>query len=106
VALHLEIDEIGNRHEDDDGRIAHIQQSMGVTESWLVRFSTKCTGDRPSCVKRKKLNNGNTAMQRVDGPEWDERMEKLTNVVRQIYQQIVLGQSPEAETWKTMLFFD
>jgi hypothetical protein len=106
TAVHLEIDEHGNQHEDDDNRVARIQSSMSVTDSWLVRYNTGSTATRLSSVKRRKLSNGNPYWERSKDDEWDRRISILVQTIKGIHERIVNGESPTIDTWKTKLFFD
>jgi hypothetical protein len=105
-AIHLEIDEDGDRHEDNDERVAQLQECMNVSESWLIRYNSGATTDRPSSVTRKRLSDGNFVYQRCTGPEWDLRMTELVAKISEIHAHIVGGESPEASNWKSKLFFN
>jgi hypothetical protein len=104
ITLHLEVDEDGAQHEDDDSRVAVLQCSMGAHESWLVRFNTAKTVDRPTSVRRKRLSNGNHTFERA-GDEWEYRMHLLCEKLRNICTCIANGDSPSTDDWKTKLFF-
>jgi hypothetical protein len=106
VAVHLEIDENGDRHEDNDHRVAQIQNSMNVQDSWLIRYNSGSTYERKSSVQRKRLSNGNTVYQRSKSDEWDLRMDTLVQTLTAIYNKIKAGESPTETDWKTKLFFN
>ena len=105
VSLHLEIDENGDCHEDNDTRIAQIQENFDVKESWLVRYNSGPTRERDSSVRRV-IRHGHPAIERSVGTEWDERIQMLVSTLQRIYDLIVAGISPSEDNWKTRLFFD
>jgi hypothetical protein len=105
VGLHLEIDEQGNSHEDNDTRVADIQQGFDCDELWLIRFNPDKGQDDPTpCVKVRKDKNGDRVYQAEEG-EFERRMRILTSTILKIYNRILAGEVPSEETWKTMLFF-
>lgn len=105
-ALHLEVDESGKEHEDDDARVAEIHGGDEAGASWLVRFNPGPSADgRPACVRRKVTADGDKKYERADGPEWDHRMRALAEVVRDRCGKMRQGREPTAEDWKVKLFF-
>jgi hypothetical protein len=105
VGLHLEIDEGGKSHEDDDTRVADIQQGFDCDELWLIRFNPdKGRNDPQACMKVRLDQNGDRVYKRVK-VEFDRRMDVLTSTVLEVYNRILDGEEPTEETWKTMLFF-
>jgi hypothetical protein len=104
VGLHLEIDEQGKKHEDNDTRVADIQQGYDCDELWLVRFNPDIGKSDPTACMTVTHRGGERLYQAVDG-EFERRMGILTNTVLQIYNRILDGEVPTEETWKTKLFF-
>ena len=54
--------------------IAHIQENMGVTESWLVRYNSGQTNGTKTSVYHKRLRNGDYTIHRSNCSEWDEHI--------------------------------
>jgi hypothetical protein len=106
ASIHLEIDEHGKAHEDNDSRIAEIHNGLQTKWSWLVRFNPGPSSDgRSACVVRRVRANGDRYFERADGPEWDHRMNDLKNAITEIYHNISQQQAPTEDTWKVKLFF-
>jgi hypothetical protein len=106
VTIHLEVDEIGNRHEDSDDRVVVIHNNLQSEHSWLVRFNPGPSSDgRPACVVRKQLANGDRRYERAPGPEWEHRMSVLSAHIANIYSSVQRGEEPKESNWKSKLFF-
>lgn len=106
VTLHLEVDESGKRHEDNEGRVAMIQGSMLADMSWLIRFNPGRSSDgRPPCVILKKEVDGTRKYEKAKGNEWDHRMTVLADLVRDVCRKIDMREEPTIENWKQKLFF-
>lgn len=98
VLLHVEIDERGSIHEDDDGRLASIlsaaQHAHG--DNIIHRVIRFCP-DR--AVQKLILSNGETAWQR--SRKFDEMMDEFERIAR----IAVVGDDIGEEGWKAYLFF-
>jgi hypothetical protein len=106
ASIHLEIDEQGQEHEDNDSRIAEIHNGLQTKWSWLVRFNPGPSSDgRSACVVRRTRDNGDRFFEKADGPEWDHRMNDLKKVMVEICNNISQKQAPTEDTWKLKLFF-
>jgi hypothetical protein len=91
-AIHLEIDEDGNAHEDDDTRIASFQTVLGVDYHYLIRVNTK------GCVYK------------IDGkyyplPGFTRRVSEMCKYLFRAYTWMVNCRVPDSNTWKVKIGF-
>jgi len=108
IGIHLEIDEHGIDHEDDDHRVAEIHTASGMDGTLLIRFNPdeyvdEAGNEVSSCFRRFRLCTGDP---RLEGtPEFGRRMDVLEEVMHQKLRQAEAGEVPTQENWKTQLFF-
>ena len=91
--LHIEIDEDGDSHEDDDQRIVAIHSASNKKNHVCIRFNPDKSKDgSPPCLKRTTLSNG---MSVYSGTpiEWEKRMNILVPEVRQAYENALVYKS-------------
>ena len=84
--LHIEIDEGGIIHEDDDQRLAEIHSASNKRNHACIRFNPDESIDgSPPCMKRKRLSNGEYVYDK-NTKEWNKRMDVLIQTVRNAYE--------------------
>jgi len=108
IGIHLETDEHGLDHEDDDHRIAQIHSASGMDGTFLIRFNPDEYVDADgnevlSCFRRFRLSTGDPRLEAT--PEFTRRMDLLEEVLRQVLQKAEAGAVPKHDDWKTQLFF-
>ena len=103
--LHLEVDEGGNAHEDDDGRLAAIFASSEMRFHRVIRINVDQdhTGGTSGSFKRVRLQgSGELAWQGT--AEFTRRMQTLEFVLRDAISKAEAGIEPGKES-KIKLFF-
>ena len=101
--IHVEIDECGDEHEDDEERIIGIHAASGCDKHVLIRFNPDKSSDgSPSCLRRVQLKSGDVAFSNNTN-EWDKRIPVLVKHVREAFQKSIEG--IEVVPWKCRLFF-
>jgi hypothetical protein len=108
IGIHLEIDEHGLDHEDDDHRVAEIHSASGMDGTFLTRFNPDEYVDaqgnaRESCFRRFRLPTGDPRIKAT--PEFGPRMDVLEAELRRVLQAAEAGAVPDTDNWKTQLFF-
>jgi len=101
--IHVEVDENGERHEDDTERIIGIHAASNLPNHVLIRFNPDKTSDgyKP-CLKKTKLRNGDNAYKR-HLPEWERRIPVLIDAVTKAFREAL--ENVEVTTGKRKLFF-
>jgi len=90
--LHIEIDEGGIKHEDDDHRLAEIHSASNKKNHVCIRFNPdKSIDGSPPCME-KKIQNGEPVYTKND-KEWDKRMNILIPIVRNAYEDALVNKS-------------
>jgi len=107
IGIHLEIDERGLDHEDDDHRVAEIHTASGMDGTFLIRFnpdeySNKDGNKVSSCFRHIRLATGPRLRAT---PEFKRRMDILEDVMYEKLWHAEAGEVPSQESWKTRLFF-
>ena len=101
--IHVEIDEDGKAHEDDEERVIGIHAASGCSRHVLIRFNPdKSSSGRPSCLRRVNLKSGQVALN-TNQKEWDVRIPVLVKHVKEAYQKSIEG--IDVVPWKYKLFF-
>ena len=91
--LHIEIDEDGINHEDDDQRLAEIHSASNKKNHVCIRFNPdKSINGSPPCMKKITLKNGESVYNK-DPKEWDRRMNKLIPELRNAYEDALVNKS-------------
>ena len=91
--LHIEIDEDGIIHEDDDQRLVEIHSASNKKNHVCIRFNPDESIDgSPPCMKKITLKNGEPVYDK-DPDEWDKRMNILIPIVRNAYEDAVANKS-------------
>ena len=91
--LHIEIDEDGINHEDDDQRLAEIHSASNKKNHVCIRFNPDKSKDgSPPCMKKITLKNGEPVYDK-DPDEWDKRMNILIPIVRNAYEDSLVNKS-------------
>ena len=91
--LHIEIDEDGINHEDDDQRLAEIHSASNKKNHVCIRFNPdKSINGSPPCMKKITLKNGESVYDK-DPKEWDRRMNKLIPELRNVYEDALVNKS-------------
>ena len=91
--LHIEIDEDGINHEDDDQRLAEIHSASNKKNHVCIRFNPDKSKDgSPPCMKKITLKNGEPVYDK-DPDEWDKRMNILIPIVRNAYEDAMANKS-------------
>jgi ferredoxin len=97
-SMHLEIDENGEEHEDDDTRVADIQKAIDSQIHYLVRVNTK------GCTRRKRLANGEFHYVGVE-PAFSDRVGEMCEELMRVWELVRSGVPPDEDDWKTMVGF-
>ena len=101
--IHVEIDENGEKHEDDMERIVSIHVASGRLYHVLIRFNPDKTSDGdPPCLKKIHLYNGDRAYNKHIS-EWDRRIPVLIESVRRAFNEAL--ENKIVSTGKRKLFF-
>lgn len=101
--IHIEIDEQGGSHEDDQNRIIEIHSASNLKNHILIRFNPDSTSDGDvSCFKRANLRNGDKAF-RMHEPEWNKRIPVLIENVRDALNEAL--ENKNVTCGKGKLFF-
>jgi len=108
IGVHIEIDEHGLDHEDDDHRVAQIHAASGMDGTYLMRFNPDeyldVDGNTvPSCFRRIRLPTGDPRLEAT--PEFERRMDIFETEFRHVLQKAEEGVVPGENNWKTQLFF-
>jgi len=91
--LHIEIDEDGIIHEDDDQRLIEIHSASNKKNHVCIRFNPDESIDgSPPCMKKITLKNGEPVYDK-DPDEWDRRMNILIPIVRNAYEDAMANKS-------------
>ena len=91
--LHIEIDEDGIIHEDDDQRIVEIHSASNKKNHVCIRFNPdKSIDGSPPCMKKITLSTGESVYDK-NPREWDRRMNKLIPEVRNAYEDALANKS-------------
>ena len=91
--LHIEIDEGGVNHEDDDHRLVEIHSASNKKYHVCIRFNTdKSIDGSPPCMKKITLSTGESVYDK-DTEEWGKRMNKLIQEVRNAYEDAMTNKS-------------
>ena len=91
--LHIEIDEDGYSHEDDDQRIVEIHSASNKKNHVCIRFNPDKSKDgSPPCMKKIRLSNGEYVYNK-DSVEWEKRMGILIPKVRNAYENALVDES-------------
>ena len=91
--LHIEIDEGGVNHEDDDHRLVEIHSASNKKYHVCIRFNTdKSIDGSPPCMKKIMLSTGESVYDKYT-EEWDRRMNKLIPEVRNAYEDAMANKS-------------
>jgi len=109
VGIHVEIDEHGGKHEDDEHRVAEIHAASGMDGTYLVRFNPDEYSDVdgitiPSCFRRLRLSTGEPRLEATS--EFGRRVDSLETELRNVLRKAEAGKIPDEHDWKTRLFFD
>ena len=91
--LHIEIDEDGINHEDDDQRLAEIHSASNKKNHVCIRFNPDKSKDgSPPCMKQVTLTNGESVYSKEE-KEWNKRMNKLIPELRNAYEDALVNKS-------------
>ena len=91
--LHIEIDEGGIIHEDDDQRIVEIHSASNKKNHVCIRFNPdKSIDGSPPCMKQITLPNGESVYDK-NHKEWNKRMNILIPEVRNAYEDALVNKS-------------
>ena len=101
--IHVEVDEEGDDHEDNNLRIVDIHAASGLKNHVLIRFNPDRTrdGEEP-CLKRTNMPNGDQVY-RLYEPEWNRRIPVLIDNVREAFNDAL--ENIDVNTKKRKLFF-
>ena len=91
--LHIEIDEGGINHEDEDQRIVEIHSASNKKNHVCIRFNPdkSIDGSLP-CMKQIMLSNGESVYDK-NPKEWNKRMNILIPEVRNAYKNALVNKS-------------
>jgi len=91
--IHIEVDEDGEGHEDNDERIVGIHSASNCKNHVCIRFNPddSYSGNTP-CLKVRQLCNGEPVYERCP-IEWDRRMSILIPEVRAAYENALNSKS-------------
>lgn len=102
--LHIEIDEEGDEHEDNEERIVGIHAASGCQNHICIRFNPDKTSEGdPSCMKQTILSSGDKVFQKNER-EWNRRIPLLVEEVRLSFQNC-LDPTRDVICGKRMLCF-
>ena len=91
--LHIEIDEYGSEHEDDDHRISEIHSASNKKNHVCIRFNPdKGSDGSPPCLKKVQLSTGESVYNK-NPKEWDKRMNILIPEIRNAYRSALENES-------------
>jgi hypothetical protein len=108
IGIHVEIDEHGLDHEDDDHRVAQIHAASGMDGTYIMRFNPDeyldVDGNTvPPCFRRFRLSTGDPRLEAT--PEFERRMDIFEVELHRVLQKAVEGIVPDEYDWKIQLFF-
>ncbi len=86
--IHVEIDENGDTHEDDDDRLVAIHSATEAINHICIRFNPDKTKNHASCFKRLALGGGGHILRKNDS-EWDRRMGILIPNIREVFEKCI-----------------
>lgn len=100
--LHVEIDEKGEGHEDNEDRLLELHAVSGCKNHALIRFNPdeSVNGDEP-CFKTQKFPSGHVF--KLYEPSWNHRIPILISTIRKAFDQAL--ENVEVDTRKRKLFF-
>lgn len=85
--IHVEIDEAGDSHEDNDLRIIGIHSATDAKNHICIRFNPDKSSDgHQPCLKKTHLCNGEKVFEKNE-QEWNRRMEILIPCIRNILKK-------------------
>lgn len=101
--IHVEIDEGGENHEDNETRLVDIHAASGLMNHILIRFNPDNTeeGQEP-CLKRIRTKKGDDTY-RLYEPEWNRRIPVLIDSIKKAFDQSL--ENKVVNTKKRKLFF-
>ena len=88
--IHIEIDEWGNKHEDNLERLVGIHAASGLMYHSCIRFNPDPYEDYPACLKRTQTRSGEPVYRR-NTYEWDRRIPILVEKMKQVFEACIQG---------------
>ncbi len=101
--IHVEIDEDGNQHEDDDDRLVAIHSATEATNHICIRFNPDKTQNHPPCLKKIRTCGGEHILRKNDF-EWERRICVLIRNIREVFEKCLDNQGCDI-AGKRKLFF-
>ena len=87
--IHVEIDEDGEDHEDDDNRMVEIFAASNLKYHVPIRFNPdKGSDGSDPCLKRSRLPSGDRVY-RLYEPEWNRRIPVLIEDIKKALGQAI-----------------
>ena len=102
--IHVEIDEDGNQHEDDDDRLVAIHSATEAMNHICIRFNPDKTQNHPPCLKKIRTCGGEHILRKNDF-EWERRICVLIRNIREVFEKCHDGQGCDI-AGKRKLFFN
>ena len=91
--IHIEIDEEGSNHEDDESRIIAIHSASNCKNHVCIRFNPdKSLDGSPPCLTRRNVSSGERVYSKNE-IEWDFRMKKLIPEIRKAFVSALHSES-------------
>jgi hypothetical protein len=106
IGLHIELDENGSVHEDNDDRLRKIHNASLMDGTYVIRINPdehiSGGNEFEACFQRIVLTNGPVLMSTL---EFERRFQIIESEIRRVMELAISGVLPTEETWKTCLFF-